>query len=58
MQTMELPINDSKFGPPPAPPRKPYHPPEVTLYGDLAELTQQGPNPLGEIMPLGDGDFS
>lgn len=29
-------------------PRKPYHPPEVTLYGDLAELTRQDLNP-----PLG-----
>lgn len=29
------------------PPRKPYHPPQVTLYGDLAELTKQDPNPLG-----------
>jgi len=38
----------------PEPPRKPYHPPQVTLYGDLTELTQQGPNPLGDIMPLGD----
>jgi hypothetical protein len=52
---MEPPTNNAQRSEEPlAPPRKPYHPPEVTLYGDLAGLTQQGPNPLGDIMPLGD----
>jgi len=44
----------------PEPVRKPYHPPQVALYGDLAELTQQDPNPplgkfLGLAGPMGDG---
>ncbi len=36
------------------PPRKPYHPPQVTRYGNLVELTKQDPNPLDGLMgPLG-----
>lgn len=44
----------------PEPSRKPYHPPQVTRYGALAELTQQDADPMGQLMgniigPLGSG---
>jgi hypothetical protein len=39
----------------PEPPRKPYHPPQVTLYGNLTELTQQDPNPARSLLGPLDG---